>query len=157
MTTAADVLVRPAAAADLERLLDLLEKYWRFEFASDSHFSRERLRSVLERLLAEPRWGRVWVAELKGALIGYIAATYVYSLEHGGMMAEVDECFVLPELRLRGVGAALLHAAQARLRQEGCVRVQLQVGRANARAREFYLRQGYTPRDGFDLWDKELR
>jgi hypothetical protein len=36
------------------------------------------------------------------------------------------------------------------------VRLQLQLGAANALARAFYQRQGYAPRAGYELLDKAL-
>ena len=52
----------------------------------------------------------------------------VFSLEHGGLMAEIDEFFVLPGARGQGAGGQLLEAAELALRQRGCLRVQLQLG-----------------------------
>jgi GNAT superfamily N-acetyltransferase len=80
----------------------------------------------------------------------------VFSLEHGGMMAEIDEFFVTPAFRRQGIGAALLLKAENVLRESGVQRLQLQLGSANARARDFYAARGYGRRSGFDLWDKAL-
>ena len=52
-----------------------------------------------------------WVAEEGGRLVGYLLAVYLFSLEHGGMMAEIDEFFVLNEKRSLHIGTALLDAA----------------------------------------------
>jgi GNAT superfamily N-acetyltransferase len=38
---------------------------------------------------------------------------YVFSLEHLGLMAEIDEFFVLSSQRGRGIGAELLKAAES--------------------------------------------
>jgi GNAT superfamily N-acetyltransferase len=78
------------------------------------------------------------------------------SIEHQGLMGEIDEFFVVPEARLRGTGAQMLAAAEAELTQRGCVRLQLQLGTGNARARAFYEGQGYAPRAGYALLDKPL-
>jgi GNAT superfamily N-acetyltransferase len=80
----------------------------------------------------------------------------VFSLEHGGMMAEIDEFFLTPAFRTRGIGAALLLEAENVLRASGVSRLQLQLGSANSRARDFYAARGYARRAGFDLWDKAL-
>ena len=57
-------------------------------------------------------------------------------------MGEIDEFFVLPAARSRGVGSALLAAAEAALARRGCVRLQLQLGAAQRAARVFYPRRG---------------
>jgi GNAT superfamily N-acetyltransferase len=81
---------------------------------------------------------------------------HVFSLEHGGLMAEIDEFFVLPAARAQGVGGQLLAAAEQALRQRGGVRLQLQLAVANTAARSFYERRGYGGRAGYQLLEKAL-
>ncbi len=146
--------VRPAIPRDIPQLLSLVRRYWDFEQIED--FEALRIEMLLQRLLADPRLGAAWVAEAGGALIGYLIAVMVLSLEHGGIMAEIDEFFVVPEARSRGIGAQLLAAAESALAARGCVRLQLQLGVANTAARAFYQRRGYSARAGYGLLDKSL-
>jgi GNAT superfamily N-acetyltransferase len=62
---------------------------------------------------------------------------YVFSLEHLGLTAEIDEFFVLPSVRSHGLGDGLLHRAEAEFVRRGCTNVALQLGRGNDRARVF--------------------
>jgi GNAT superfamily N-acetyltransferase len=146
--------VRPAAPNDIPPLLALVRRYW--EFQGIEGFAALRIELVLQRLLAEPRLGAIWVAESDGRLVGYLIAVLVLSVEHRGLMAEIDEFFVLPEARSRGVGRQLLAAAETALAARGCVRLQLQLGVANSEARAFYQRRGYIARAGYELLDKPL-
>jgi len=146
--------VRPAAPNDIPPLLALVRRYWEFEGIEG--FAALRIELVLQRLLAEPRLGAIWVAESDGRLVGYLIAVLVLSVEHRGLMAEIDEFFVLPEARSRGVGRQLLAAAETALAARGCVRLQLQLGLANSEARAFYQRRGYTVRARYELLDKPL-
>ncbi len=148
--------LRPASAGDIPQLLTLIRRYWDFEGIEG--FAALRIELVLKDLLAHPaERGLVWVAESQGALMGYLIVVLVMSLEHQGLMAEIDEFFLLPEARSRGTGARLLAAAEAELRRRGCVRLQLQLATGNTRARSFYERKGYTVRAGYGLMDKPLR
>jgi GNAT superfamily N-acetyltransferase len=148
------VTVRAAAPRDIPQLLSLVRRYWEFEGIAD--FQALRVEMLLQRLLGDPRLGGAWVAQESGRLLGYLLAASVLSLEHGGLMAEIDELFVLPEARSRGIGAQLLAAAEAALIARGHVRLQLQLGVGNAAARAFYQRRGYCARDGYQLLDKPL-
>ncbi len=103
-----------------------------------------------------PERGACWVAQRTGMVAGYLIAVYVFSLEHGGMMAEIDEFFVRPEFRGDGTGSALLVEMEREMRSAGLVRVQLQLGATNDRARGFYERHGYRRRSGYELFDKPL-
>jgi GNAT superfamily N-acetyltransferase len=145
---------RRATAADCPAIAQLVRLYWEFEGLSD--FSTERVTALLEELLEYPERGTCWVAEADGVLQAYLLAVYVFSLEHGGMMAEIDEFFALPEARSAGAGTALLTDCAAHMAAFGIIRIQLQLGADNERGRRFYERHGFKPRTGYALWDKPL-
>ena len=147
--------VRTACPADIPRLLTLIRQYWDVEGIGG--FKALRIELVLKQLLEGPAApGAIWVAESEGTLLGYLIVVLVLSLEHQGLMGEIDEFFVQPQARSRGTGARLLAAAEAALRQRGCLRMQLQLRRENQRARGFYQRHGYSSRAGYELLDKPL-
>jgi ribosomal protein S18 acetylase RimI-like enzyme len=96
------------------------------------------------------------LAEAQGQVCGYLLAVFVFSLEHGGLMAEIDELFVSDELRSVGAGSLLLARADRDLAERGLTRLQLQLGVHNHRARHFYERHGFARRAGYELLDKAL-
>ena len=146
--------IRRAEVSDVDRLIPLVEEYWRFE--SISGFDRKGVEAQLTRLLSAPRLGVGWIATMGGVAEGYLLAVYVFSLEHLGLTAEIDEFFVVPARRGQGTGAALLRAAEAEFRQAGCTNVALQLSRSNDSARAFYRRYDYAERSGYELLDKML-
>ena len=146
--------IRPATVSDVPRLLPLVAQYWSFEGISGFH--KTRVAKQLGWLLSAPSLGTGWIAEADGVVVGYLLAVYVFSLEHLGLTAEIDELFVLPVRRGQGVGAQLLRAAEAEFARRGCTNAALQLSRANQAAREFYLRHAYRDRSGYELLDKNL-
>jgi GNAT superfamily N-acetyltransferase len=147
--------IRPARPTDIPQLLTLIRRYWGFEGIEG--FAALRIELLLKELLAGPvARGAIWVAESQGRLAGYLIVVLVMSVEHQGLMGEIDEFFVSPEARSHGTGARLLAAAEADLVRRGCVRLQLQLALRNSRARAFYARHGYAARAGFELLDKPL-
>lgn len=149
------VSIRPAAAADIPQLLVLIRGYWDFEGIAG--FDALRIEPLLRQFLRTPALGAAWVAEAQARLVGYAIVVKALSIEHQGLIGEVDEFFVLPGTRSIGVGAALLAALQTALAAEGCVRLELQLGVANPQARAFYQRHGFAARDGYQLLDKPLK
>ena len=97
-----------------------------------------------------------WIARVKGEAVGYLLAVYVFSLEHLGVTAEIDEFFVLPSARSGGIGDELLRLAEVEFRRRRCTNVFLQIGKGNDRALAFYRAHGFDGRAGFDLLDKML-
>ncbi len=146
--------IRPVAVADIPAVLQLVEQYWTFEDIVG--FDATRVGRELGRLCDDPRLGAGWLAADNGRPVGYLLAVYVFSLEHLGLTAEIDEFFVLPSARGHGIGAALLAAAEAEFARLGCTNISLQLGRGNDAAREYYRRQGYSERSGYELLDKRL-
>jgi GNAT superfamily N-acetyltransferase len=147
-------VIRAASLKDVSALAILVEQYWSFEAIPG--FDTHRVEELLRAALGADGRARCWLAEQAGEPAGYLLAVLVFSLEHGGMMAEIDEFFVTPAFRGQGIGAALLNEAERVLRESGARRLQLQLASANTRAREFYVARGYGRRSSFDLWDKAL-
>lgn len=146
--------IRPATGADVRDLLRLVREYWDFEGVEG--FDETRLGQQLEWLLSEPRLGAAWLAVDGDTPAGYLLAVYVFSLEHFGLTAEIDEFFIRTGFRGGGTGARMLRTAEEAFRAAGCANVSLQVGRANDAGRRFWLSHGYAPRAGFELLDKML-
>jgi GNAT superfamily N-acetyltransferase len=146
--------IRRAAPGDAPEIAGLMQRYWAFEgIGGFEHSSATRL---LRELLSKPERGAGWVADLEHRIQGYLVAVYVFSLEHGGLMAEIDEFFVAPTIRSAGVGSMLLKTAERDLLAAGAVRLQLQLNIDNKSGREFYLRHGFEPREGYELYEKAL-
>jgi GNAT superfamily N-acetyltransferase len=147
------VLIRAARSADVAAISELVEQYWAFE--SIAGFDRSRVESLLQGLLADPKRGAIWVAQ-SGQLCAYLLAVYAFSLEHGGLMAEIDELFVSQGSRSAGVGSLLINQAMRDMSAMGLARIQLQLGLANHLGRAFYERCGFGRREGYELLDRAL-
>lgn len=147
--------IRRAEAGDVATLLELVAQYWAFEQLPG--FDRDALRPAPERLVSSPALGSAWIATGGDAVpLGYLLLVYVFSLEHRGLTAQIDELRVVPARRGSGVGAALLREAEAEAARRGCTNLSLQIATSNDRARSFYARHGYSGRAGFALMDKGL-
>ena len=148
------ITIQPATIEDIDSLLPMVEQYWKFE--NIEGFDPARMRALLTRVLEDASVGRIWISRVYGEPAGYLLAVYVFSLEHQGMTAEIDEFFLVPQHRGLGIGARMLAAAEAQFRIEECTNVSLQLGRSNEDARRFYRENGFEGRDGFELVSKML-
>ena len=148
------MLIRLAAMGDVAAVASLVQRYWDFEAITG--FDRRRIEILFSELLAQPERGACWVAETDGRICGYLLAVFMFSLEHGGLMAEIDEIYVSPELRSKRAGSLLLAQAERDLARQGLVRLQLQLGVDNHRGRVFYERHGFLRRAGYELLDKPV-
>jgi ribosomal protein S18 acetylase RimI-like enzyme len=137
---------RLAHLADLEAVLALHRDF----FAEDGYpFREEESRENLALLLEDPGLGRVFVMEDGGSVAGYLILTFGFSLEFGGRNALVDELYVAPTHRGRGLGTLALAAAEELCRELGIRAVHLVVERYKEAAQALYRRVGFVayPRD----------
>ncbi|MEZ5409649.1 MAG: GNAT family N-acetyltransferase [Acidimicrobiales bacterium] len=145
MSPADRLVIRPGRPDDLDVLVELGRRYCE----ADGHdFHEARTRQAFARLMAEPRWGTVLVAELDSAAVGYAVVTSGYSIESGGPDALLDEIYL--DVRGEGLGSTLLQRVLDEARRWGASRLFLETEAANERARAFYLRHRFHQEDS--IW-----
>jgi ribosomal protein S18 acetylase RimI-like enzyme len=83
------------------------------------------------------------LVRLDGRVIGYVVLTWSFSLESGGLDGYIDELFLEPEVRGRGIGTRVLAQAVLEARRRGCLRLCLEVEHGNP-AINLYRRAGFV-------------
>ncbi|MEO6194822.1 MAG: GNAT family N-acetyltransferase [Thermoanaerobaculia bacterium] len=145
--------IRPATSSDLEAVLALHRDF----FAEEGYaFREEESRANLARLLEEPGLGRIFVMDEDERVIGYLVLTFGFSLEFGGRDGLVDELYVSPEHRGRGLGTRVLDAAEVACREQGIRAVHLVVERYKDGAQALYRRMGFVAHQR-DVMTKQIR
>jgi GNAT superfamily N-acetyltransferase len=136
------VTVIRAESGDRAVLVELLGAQLR---EHDIPLDAAALERAVDGVLADPRWGRFFLARTQaGAALGVAYLSLVWSLEHGGRSAWLEELYVRPQARGAGIGTTMLRAVIAAAEQEGCAAVDLEVEASHARAARLYAREGFT-------------
>lgn len=136
---------RPADSGDDEAIVEMCLALTR-EDPWPEPVAAAQVRRTLAALRAEPGRGRAVVAAVDGQIAGYALLIAFWSNEFGGEVCIVDEVYVRPAHRARGIGRALfdeLHAG-ATLWPGPAVAIGLEVTPGNARARAWYQRLGFS-------------
>jgi ribosomal protein S18 acetylase RimI-like enzyme len=106
--------------------------------------TRERARRQAEQLVA----GAAHACLLReGDDVGYCILVPFWSNEFGGAMLYLDELWIAPEHRGRGLGRAAIDAVVAWAEAGGFARVALEVNDENQAARRLYARAGFVVED----------
>lgn len=136
--------IRLARSSDLSALMAMMGAFSR---ADQVAWRPKRVRPALQRLLRQPRLGRVIIAESRtgGDPWGYAVGTFGYDLEFAGPDAFVTEIFVHQRHRGTGEGRRLLDALTEVMRKGGAGAIHLAVRRANRVARHLYATAGFEP------------
>ncbi len=140
MTAAPSLLVRPAVPADVPQIATFIRDLARYE-KLEHRLDLDERRLHLHLFGAVPACGAL-LAECDGEPAGFALFFATYSTFRTQPCLHLEDLFVRPEFRGRGVGLALLRAVAAVAVARGCPRLDWQVLDWNTSAIGFYERQG---------------
>lgn len=148
-TPAAPTCVRRATADDLEHLVSLFDAYRRFYGQdADTDLAREFLAERLARsesciLLATGE------ADRGGSAVGFAQLYPTFSSIRCRRTLVLNDLFVAPAHRSRGIGLALLDHARRFATLLGAASISLQTATDNRRAQALYERFGFVRDERF--------
>ena len=146
----------PEPAFVIEEVHDL-DAVWEELTALFYEFT-EYSRAFIGRPSLTPEWKDSWRASLEGEsdrliLITRIADEAVAFMNariakhplRGYTIGFIEDAFVRPHVRRKGIGSALYEATEAWCRANGAVELRLQAIVADDIAADFWVRQGFEP------------
>ncbi|XP_022827214.1 diamine acetyltransferase 2-like [Spodoptera litura] len=137
---AAPVVVRLATRHDMPRVLDMIQEL--AEFEGMPHGPQLSVADLIEDgFEANPSWFFGLIAECGGEVVGHALCNRAYS-SWTRRAFYVEDLYVQPRARRRGVGICLLRELCRMAVQEGVHRVDWHVLEENAQALAFYSRLG---------------
>jgi GNAT superfamily N-acetyltransferase len=129
-----------ATPADASTLLPLMRAFYTEEqLAFTPH-----VEAALRQLLADPSLGRALLIHHGHDLAGYCILCFTFSLEAGGRAALLDELFILPAHRRKGLATAALRHAFTTAAALACRAILLEVNHHNPLAKALYLAHGFA-------------
>jgi len=142
-----------ATLDDLDRVLPLVAAFHAEEGIAQDEATR---RTALTPLLEGSPHGCIYLAGPTRAPIGYVIITFGWSVEFGGMDGFVDEIYIRPGVRGRGIGTDVLLSLPKTLAKAGMKAIHLEVDRGNAAARRIYEKLHFAPRENYMLMSRKL-
>ena len=111
----------------------------------------EHRADALGPLLEGSPLGCAYLIGPRRAPIGYIVISFGWSLELGGMDGFIDEFFIRPGVRGRGVGGEVLTGLLPKLEGAGLRALHLEAAADQPALHRFYKRAGFRLRDSYHL------
>jgi ribosomal protein S18 acetylase RimI-like enzyme len=137
------VIFRPAAREDEQALLRMMRSLAEQE-PGPYFFDEPVVRELLRKFLASPDLGRAWIFVDAEIPVGYIVLTFGYSFEFHGRDSFIDELYIEPQYRRKGIGRRAMQFVEERGRELGVNAIHLEVDQGNDAAAELYRRAGYN-------------
>lgn len=130
------VTVAPAQEATLVELARLFH-------AEDGHPLTARGEAAIGLIAHGHPLGRAWLITEAGRVVGYAVLGLGFGIEYGGADAFVDDLYLAPAARGRGIGTIVLARLEQEARALGLNALFLVVDPANLPARRLYDRGGF--------------
>ena len=137
----------------LDRLVALCAAFHEEEGITQSDDQR---RAALGPLVEGLPYGAVYLIGPPRAPIGYIVICFGWSVEFGGLDAIIDELYIRPGVRGRGIASEALIALPKALSGAGLRAIHLEVDQDNEKAIKLYRRAGFSARDRYMFMSKRL-
>lgn len=138
---------------DLERLTRLVTDFHAEQGIDQDEDTR---RAALVPLLEGCPHGAAYLIGPGRAPIGYIIVSFGWSVEFGGMDGFVDELYIRPAVRSRGIGSEVLMSLPKALAKAGLKALHLEVRAEDDRAHRFYRKLRFQPREGYTLLTRKI-
>ena len=141
------VVIRRATPDDAEVVHGLIHSLAEYErLTDDVRSSPESIRRALSKTTprSEPIV-HVFLAEDQGRAVGFALYFLTFSTFEGASTLYLEDLFVEPEQRGRGIGKGLLARLASEARAAGCKRMEWAALDWNTSARDFYEKLGAHP------------
>ncbi|MDR2171752.1 MAG: GNAT family N-acetyltransferase [Planctomycetaceae bacterium] len=145
------VVIRRGLFSDVGLIFRFIYELSEYEGLVDSVF-------VTESILGEWLLGgcvEVLIAEFLGEPVGFVLYYFTYSTFRGASGIYVEDLFIRPEFRRRGIGTKFFCELAKVAKLRGCFRVDWMVLNWNANSIEFYKKLGSRPIDDWTTYRLE--
>jgi GNAT superfamily N-acetyltransferase len=133
------VEIRPARTDEIEEMLPLIRAYCEFYGTEPND---DGLRRMFETLITDPTQGVVFIARDEGTAVGFATLDWKWSSLKAARIGYLEDLFVDPEARGRGIADALIEVCAERCRELGMPAMAWQTAPDNHRAQQVYNRTG---------------
>lgn len=133
--------MRKATLNDIEILIDLMR-----EFYAEGGYELDHANATnaFQTILEHEDLGHIFIIQLEDQDVGHAVITYKFAMEYGGMMACLDDLFVRPAFRNRGLSTAALEEIRQFCLEHQICAMTVEVANDNAPAQKVYRRIGFT-------------
>lgn len=133
------MIIRPITKEDLEEYMQMAKEFYSMpccdHVIDPSHFS-----NAFEYSLSDNPYTRLFMIECDGKIAGYSNISLTYSIEAGGNVVWLEEIYIKPEYRNKGLGSALFEYVY---KNYPAKRYRMEVTDSNQEAIKLYKKLGY--------------
>ena len=137
------ISIRESTIDDIPLILNFIKELAEYEKMLDEVFASEA--TLKESLFGSNKYAEVLIAEYEGKPAGQVLFFHNFSTFKGKPGIYIEDIYVKPQYRGKGIGKALFNNLNELAKQRNCGRVEWVVLNWNKQAINFYEKIGAVP------------
>ena len=137
------ILIRESTVDDIPLIFDFIQELAEYEKLSDEVTATKEI--LRDSLFGQNKYAEVLIAEFEGKPAGQVLFFHNFSTFKGRPGIYIEDIYVKPQFRGRGIGKALFNNIKELAKKRNCGRVEWVVLNWNKSAINFYEKIGAKP------------
>ncbi|MDX1372914.1 MAG: GNAT family N-acetyltransferase [Nitrososphaeraceae archaeon] len=129
--------------AGIEYKREILELVVEFYGIDRKDKRANTLKGCIAEFLNYPKYGSAFIIKYAGEIVGYVILAFGFSFEYGGRDSFIDEFYIKPEYREKGIGGIALDYIIKYARTTGIKAIHLEVKEKHKKAERLYIKKGF--------------
>ena len=147
--TSNKIRIRPATIDDCELILDFIRELAIYEKLEHELVATPQI--LAQTLFGDKAYAEVLIGEYDGSPVAYALYFHSFSTFHGRPGIYLEDVYVQPAMRGRGIGKLIMSTLAQLAIARGCARFEWSVLDWNAPSIAFYRSIGAQPMDGWTV------
>ena len=136
-------MIRKLTRQDEELYIKLAQEFYHSE-AVLHPVDQANIVNTFHELMRSDTYAECYILETEGKTAGFVLIAKTFSQEAGGIVCWIEEIFIRPEFRGKGI-ATEFFAAYEEMEPVGTKRWRLEIEPGNKKAQALYERRGFHP------------
>ena len=132
--------VRPTTLSDQPEIIRLMKQY--YDFYQVAHPEEKKIKTLLNTLVSHPERGVQFIAKINEISVGFATLYSTFSSLQAQPAMVMNDLFVDPKYRKKGVGEALYQCCRTFTKENGYAFMEWVTANDNIIAQRFYEKQG---------------
>ena len=145
------MIIRKYKKEDSRKFIKLCSEFYNSEAVLHT-IPAENIERTAKLLDEGSPYADCYIMEENGETVGYCLIAITYSNEAGGICKWIEELYITPEQRGRGIGGKMLDFLE---QTENFRRLRLEIEKSNTDAERLYRRKGFVPL-GYEQFVKDI-
>ena len=135
-------MIKEVFESDRESFIRLMKEFYDSDCVLNK-IPNENFDRTFDEIINSRVYANGYLFELDGKAVGYALTANTYSNESGGMIVWIEEIYIQPEYRSRGLGKEFFKYIENNMGRD-VKKIRLEVREDNERAVKLYERLGFS-------------